>query len=139
MADQNHRNPVLAYLSDQFENLSRFLDTKRSRGLVADQPRSRAYARLVVVTLGEQGTFGAGRGIHTRVTAPSVDVVDTIGAGDAFGAALLAWLHDHRALKTDLALDAADFESALQFACLVASLMCTRAGAEPPRRAALAG
>lgn len=76
-------------------------------------------------------------GIKKRVAAPSVEVVDTIGAGDAFGAALLTWLHDHGALKTDLALSAADLESALEFACLVASLTCTRAGAEPPRRAAL--
>jgi fructokinase len=94
-------------------------------------------ASLVVVTLGAEGAFGLGPGIKTWVAAPAVDVVDTIGAGDAFGAALLAWLHDHGALKSDLALGAADLESALEFACLVASLTCTRAGAEPPRRAAL--
>jgi fructokinase len=94
-------------------------------------------ASLVVVTLGALGAFGVGRGIKKWVAAPSVEVVDTIGAGDAFGAALLAWLHDHGALKTDLALSAADLESALEFACLVASLTCTRAGAEPPLRAAL--
>jgi fructokinase len=94
-------------------------------------------ASLVAVTLGAQGAFGAVPGIKKRVAAPSVEVVDTIGAGDAFGAALLAWLHDRGALKTDLTLGAADLESALEFACLVASLTCTRAGAEPPRRAAL--
>ena len=94
-------------------------------------------ASLVVVTLGSQGAFGVGPGIKKRVTAPSVEVVDTIGAGDAFGAALLAWLHDRGALKRDLALGAADLESSLEFACQVASLTCTRAGAEPPRRAAL--
>ena len=109
------------------------LDYEAAAGQILD-----CGARLVVVTLGVQGAFGAARGIHTRVTAPSVDVVDTIGAGDAFDAALLAWLHDHRALKTALALGPADLESALQFACLVASLTCMRAGAEPPRRAALA-
>jgi sugar/nucleoside kinase (ribokinase family) len=37
-------------------------------------------------------------------------------------------------LKTDLSLGVAELESALEFACLVASLTCTRAGAEPPRR-----
>jgi fructokinase len=91
-------------------------------------------ARLVVVTLGAQGAFGLSRGVRARVRAPIVDVVDTIGAGDAFGAAFLAWLHDHGALKTDLSLGARDLESALEFSCLVASLTCTRAGAEPPRR-----
>lgn len=95
-------------------------------------------ARLVVVTLGADGAFGTVPGIQKRVAAPSIHVVDTIGAGDAFGAALLAWLHDRGDLQADLALDAADLESALEFACLVASTTCMRAGAEPPRRAALA-
>lgn len=90
--------------------------------------------RLVVVTLGALGAFGVSRAINQRVSAPAVEVVDTIGAGDAFGAALLAWLHDHDALNTDLRLSAADLKSALEFSCLVASLTCTRAGAEPPRR-----
>lgn len=93
-----------------------------------------AGARLVVVTLGPQGAFGLTGGIKKTVAAPEVDVVDTIGAGDAFGAALLAWLHDRGMVKTDLSLGAAELESALQFACLVASITCTRAGAEPPRR-----
>ena len=91
-------------------------------------------ARLVVVTLGEEGAIGLTAGARVQVDAPRVDVVDTIGAGDAFGAALLAWLDDRGMLNTDLSLDAAGLESALQFACLVASITCTRAGAEPPRR-----
>lgn len=91
-------------------------------------------ARLVIVTLGAQGAYGVSRGVKKRVSAPSVEVVDTIGAGDAFGAALLAWLHDRDALKPDLRLGAQDLQSALEFACLVASVTCTRAGAEPPRR-----
>lgn len=94
-------------------------------------------AALVVVTLGAQGAFGVSQGVVKRVTAPAVEVVDTIGAGDAFGAALLAWLHDRGALKTNLVLSADDLESALEFACQVASITCTRAGAEPPHRPAL--
>jgi fructokinase len=94
-------------------------------------------AHLVVVTLGALGAFGMAPGVVKRVTAPAVEVVDTIGAGDAFGAAMLAWLHDRGALKTDLVLSADDLESALEFACQVASITCTRAGAEPPRRPAL--
>src|SRR5260370_7041011 len=49
-------------------------------------------ARLVVVTLGAQGAFAAHRDFHLAVDAVHVEVVDTIGAGDACGAALLAWL-----------------------------------------------
>jgi fructokinase len=93
--------------------------------------------RLVVVTLGADGAFGVSRTAEVQVPAPVVEVVDTIGAGDAFGAALLAWLHDHGALRRDLALSTDELRSALEFACLAASFTCTRAGAEPPRRSEL--
>jgi len=93
--------------------------------------------RLVVVTLGADGAFGVTGEADARVPAPAVDVVDTIGAGDAFGAALLAWLHDHDRLTRNLRLTRDELRAALEFACLVASLTCTRAGADPPRRAEL--
>jgi fructokinase len=89
-------------------------------------------ARLVVVTLGAQGAFAAHRGFHLAVDAVHVDVVDTIGAGDAFGAALLAWLHDHDAIQPDLHLEKEAVKDALDFACLAAALTCSRAGADPP-------
>src|SRR2546427_10984 len=43
--------------------------------------------RLVVVTLGARGAFGGQGDTRILVDAPHVDVVDTIGAGDAFSAA----------------------------------------------------
>ncbi len=90
--------------------------------------------RLVVVTLGARGAFGAHRDFQINVAAPHVDVVDTIGAGDAFGAALLAWLHDHDAISPDLCLQKDELGSALEFACLAGALTCSRAGADPPRK-----
>ena len=93
--------------------------------------------RLVVVTLGAEGAFAVSANSEVRVPAPEVQVVDTIGAGDAFGAALLAWLHDHARLRRDLNLNRDELRAALTFACLVASITCTRAGADPPRRAEL--
>src|SRR5438132_12361993 len=93
--------------------------------------------RMVVVTLGADGAFGAHRDLRIRVAAPPVEVVDTIGAGDAFGAGLLAWLYDHNRLNRDLRLEREELRAALEFACLVASITCTRAGADPPRRAEL--
>ena len=89
---------------------------------------------LVIVTLGADGAFGAYRDLRVRVEAPRVDVVDTIGAGDAFGAALLAWLHNHGSLRTDLVLDDAELKAALDYSCLAAAINCTCAGADPPRR-----
>jgi fructokinase len=88
----------------------------------------------VVVTLGADGAFGVSTGTEVRVKAPAVEVVDTIGAGDAFGAGLLAWLHDHDRLNRSLHLEREELCDALEFACLVASITCTRAGADPPRR-----
>jgi fructokinase len=87
---------------------------------------------LVVVTLGADGAFGAHRDLRLRVAAPPVEVVDTIGAGDAFGAAILAWLHDHHLIGPSLVLSEDQLRSALDYACLVASLTVARAGADPP-------
>jgi fructokinase len=91
-----------------------------------------AGVRLVVVTLGASGAFAAHRTERIHVAAPHVEVVDTIGAGDAFGAALLAWLHDHHAVRPDLLLAREELKAALDFACLAGALTCTRASAEPP-------
>jgi len=63
-----------------------------------------------------------------------VEVVDTIGAGDAFGAAFLAWLHDHRAIRPDLSLEEDELKNALRFACQAAAITCSREGADPPWR-----
>ena len=90
---------------------------------------------MVVVTLGAQGAFAAHRDFRIAVDAVHVQVVDTIGAGDAFGAGLLAWLHDHGAIKPDLLLEEGELRAAVEFACLAAALTCARAGADPPWRA----
>jgi fructokinase len=90
--------------------------------------------RLVAVTLGAEGAFGAHRRMRVRVDAPAVEVVDTVGAGDAFGAGLLAWLHDHGLIRPDLTLEEDELRAALDYACRVASLTCARAGANPPRK-----
>jgi len=93
-----------------------------------------AGVRLVLVTLGAAGAYGLTRNARLSVPAVPVEVVDTIGAGDAFGAAALAWLHDHNALDPRLSLTEKDLESLLKFSCLAASLTCSRSGAEPPWR-----
>jgi fructokinase len=102
-----------------------------ARALLACGPR------LVVVTLGAEGALGISANTEVRVPAPAVQVVDTIGAGDAFGAALLAWLNDYGKLSRDLRLDREELRQALEFACLVASITCTRPGADPPWRTEL--
>lgn len=88
----------------------------------------------VVVTLGAEGAYGANGHVRVRVPARQVEVVDTIGAGDAFGAALLAWLHEHRCMDPHPDLEEGELRAALEFACLAAAITCTRAGADPPHR-----
>jgi fructokinase len=80
-----------------------------------------------VVTLGGDGALLVPGG--DVVPAPPVDVVDTIGAGDAFLGALLAWWQRTGHIDAD----------AVTFACSIAARTCERAGADPPRDAPGAG
>ena len=104
-------------------------------GLDHEQTADRLFSAgvsLVVITLGAEGAFGAHRDVRMTVAAPRGEVVDTIGAGDAFGGALLAWLHDHGAIRPDLQLEPDAIKAALEYACLAGALTCSRAGADPP-------
>jgi fructokinase len=96
-----------------------------------------AGTSLVVVT---RGTNGA-RAWHRRagvvdVKAPPVDVVDTVGAGDSFQAALLFALRAiGRIGKLSLAqATSAEVGRVLAFAAACAAVTCGRAGADPPRQ-----
>ena len=86
---------------------------------------------LILLTDGPRTAraFLPGQEISTDV--PAVKVVDTIGAGDAFGGAFLAWWSRKELSRSDLHLAGAVRE-ALRTAAEVAALTCTRAGAEPP-------
>jgi fructokinase len=71
------------------------------------------------------------------VPVPSVDLVDSVGAGDAFGGGFLAAWVTAGSDRADLArLDAVT--DAVRFAVTTAAITCTRAGAEPPTRAEVA-
>ena len=95
-----------------------------------------AGARLVVVTRGSGGAEAFRPGEQIAVPSLPVDVVDTVGAGDSFQAALIAGLAE-RAVWNGPALDALENEqiqSLLAFAGSAAALTCSRRGADPPRR-----
>ena len=64
-------------------------------------------------------------------------IVDTVGAGDAFSAGLLAGLAEHGATsRTDVEqMQPETLAEVVRFAAATAALTCTRAGADPPRRA----
>jgi fructokinase len=108
------------------------IDAFAARGLGAG-------ARLVVVTRGAQGAAGWSAQGRVAIDPVPVQVVDTVGAGDTFQAALICWLAEHGALTRD-ALGALSLESlgaALAFAARAAAITCSRRGADMPRRAEL--
>lgn len=94
---------------------------------------------LVVVTRGGDGVHALGPAGPVDLPGPQVDVVDTVGAGDAFMSGLLCSLDEAGLLTTDRLADLsdADLRTALAFAQAVAAETCRRAGADPPWRADL--
>jgi len=91
---------------------------------------------LALVTLGGDGALAVTREQAIEVRSPAVAVIDTIGAGDAFmGAFLARWRHLGLG-RSDLHR-LAEIEQAATFACRVAAITCSRAGADPPRLAEL--
>ena len=96
-----------------------------------------AGAGLVVVTRGIRGAQAWHREAGTiEVQAPVVEVVDTIGAGDSFQAALLFALRAIGRIENEslAQADPGDLRRALSFASVCAAFTCGRAGADPPRR-----
>jgi fructokinase len=92
-------------------------------------------AELVVMTLGADGAIASTQTARGGVRSLRIDIADTIGAGDAFGAGLLVALEQRGALvRGRLArLADSDLEYVLRFASAVAALTVARSGAETPR------
>ncbi|MBL0930565.1 MAG: carbohydrate kinase [Alphaproteobacteria bacterium] len=97
-----------------------------------------AGVTLCVVTHGPKGAVAwrPGRAPMT-VRARVIDLVDTVGAGDSFHAALIAWLYGRGVLSRDAiaALDDAHLAEALSIAVTASAITCSRLGADPPRLA----
>ncbi|RBY79561.1 carbohydrate kinase [Geodermatophilus sp. TF02-6] len=95
---------------------------------------------LVVVTRGGQGVFALTAELEVRRPATSIDLVDTVGAGDSFTSGLLDGLRRADLLggsrRGALAeIDEASLVSVLDEAGLIAAITCSRPGADPPTRA----
>jgi fructokinase len=98
-----------------------------ARGLLERGPA------LVLVTDGRGPVIAVLPDRILEIPVPEVAVVDTVGAGDAFGGAFLArWveLGLGRAALADPGL----VDGAVRLAVEVAAVTCSRAGADPPRR-----
>src|SRR5918992_902763 len=101
-----------------------------ARGLLAQDHA------ISLVTLGSEGAVVITKHEAIEARAPKVDVVDSIGAGDAFMGAFLAHWRRRGLGRAELGrLD--ELEQAVTFACRLAAIPCARAGADPPRLAEL--
>jgi fructokinase len=102
-----------------------------TRALLAD-----GGPTVAVLTRGGDGAVVVAPDDEVSVPPPPADVVDTIGAGDAFIGGFLAWWHE-RGLGREALSDLPTATDATRFACLVAARTVERAGASPPRRSEL--
>jgi fructokinase len=97
-----------------------------------------AGAGVVLVTDGPRPVRVVAPGVAFEIAVPPVKVVDTVGSGDAFGGAFLArWIErGHGRAGTQ---DEAALRDAVTLAIEVAGITGGRPGADPPRRAEVAG
>jgi fructokinase len=107
-----------------------WLDPGRSR-----QAAARALLEYgptaVLLTRGPDGATVITAGEDTPIAPVPTEVVDTIGAGDAFGGGFLAWWISHGLGRAELARDEL-VVGAARFAAVVAARTVARAGASPP-------
>jgi fructokinase len=99
---------------------------RAARGLLEQGPA------VVLLTLGGEGAVALTESGRVGAPAPSVHLEDTIGAGDAFAGAFLAWWRA-RGLDARALADRDALAGALHFAVLVSARTCERPGADPPK------
>lgn len=95
-----------------------------------------AGAGLVVVTDGPGPVRAVGPAFAFDVSVAPAEVVDSVGAGDAFGGALLARVVERGLGRAGLA-DADAVHEAVGLASEAARVTCGRPGADPPHRGEL--
>lgn len=94
-------------------------------------------ASLVVVTLGKKGAFAVNKKLEiVEVKADEIAVIDTIGAGDTFAAALITQLLENSLINKNALdnLSSDDLTEILTNCSAVSAITCSRQGANPPHR-----
>ncbi len=142
MAVWRARLDVLVPLADLVKTSTEDLDLIHP-GLGAQDFASELVGRgvsLVVVTDGGGDAHAwTAAGLHAVARPPKVTVIDTVGAGDTFQAALIARLCAHPGGPRSglAALDARTLQGTLDYAARAAAITCSRRGADLPRAAEL--
>jgi len=162
LAEREHRQRVIAYDPNVRLNVEPDLDVWRSTVAwmaahchllkVSDEdlhllwpgvPHADLAARwravgaaAVVVTHGGDGAVAHLPDGELRLPPVKVDVIDTVGAGDTFQAAMLTAIAERNALTPDgvRALPRDTWREVLAFAGRAAAITCSRRGADLPRR-----
>ena len=94
-------------------------------------------ASLVIVTLGKKGAFAVNKKHEiVEVTANEIEVIDTIGAGDTFAAALITQLLENSWINKNALenLGSDDLTEILTHCSAASAITCSRQGANPPHR-----
>jgi fructokinase len=153
MLDPNCRPGAIASRQAYLDRLMRILhradvvkvSTEDLSYLFPGQDPADAATRLlepgpacVLVTDGGSPVRAFLGGQQIRADVPAVPVVDTVGAGDAFGGAFLTWWIGNGLDRAGLS-DPEAVRAATQAAIYAAVVACTRSGAEPPWAYELAG
>ena len=153
MLDPNSRPGAIASRQAYLDRLGRILrradvvkvSTEDLAYLFPGQDAADAAARLlapgpacVLVTDGAAPVRAFTEGHQSRAEVPAAPVVDTVGAGDSFGGAFLAWWTGNGLGRAGLR-DPDTVLGATQAAVYASVITCTRRGAEPPWAYELAG
>jgi len=146
MLDPNCRPGAIASRQAYLDRLNRILrrvdlvktSTEDLSYLFPGQGRDDAVTELlargpgcVVVTDGAAPVRAFAAGSEIRAEVPPADIVDTVGAGDAFGGAFLAWWIG-KGFGRDALRDPDTVRRATRAAIYASVVTCTRRGAEPP-------
>jgi fructokinase len=153
MLDPNCRPGAIAsrqaYL-DRLDRIARRVDVIKTStedlaylfpGKDTNSAAAELFARgpaCVVVTDGAAPVRAFAAGEEIRAEVPAAKIVDTVGAGDAFGGAFLTWWMGNGLGQADFRVPSA-VRSATQAAIYASVVACTRRGAEPPWAYELAG
>jgi fructokinase len=153
MLDPNVRPSAITSRQAHLDRLTRILrradivkvSTEDLAYLFPGQDAAAAAAQLlesgpacVVVTDGGAPVRAFAGGQQIQADVPAAPVVDTVGAGDAFGGAFLVWWTGNGLDRSDLG-DPDAVRGATRAAILASVVACTRRGAEPPWAYELAG
>lgn len=125
------RADVVKVSADDLAYLAPGVSVVEAAGALLDRGPS-----VVLLTDGARTVVVLTRAETFEIAVPAVEVIDTVGAGDAFGGAFLARWIERGLGRAELA-DAAALRDAVNLAVAVASATCRRPGADPPRRAEL--